>query len=97
MALRRRVLGRGYYPAKLPPPPYRSSHSLSRLSRHNCATPTCARVCWVCVWYVAGGGQAMVSKLLRVNRLKRLGCGTHGVEEVKSDRFFGDGLDWRAL
>ena len=39
----------------------------------------------------------MVSKLLRVNRLKRLGCGTHGVEEVKSDRFFGDGLDWRAL
>lgn len=39
----------------------------------------------------------MISKLLKVDRKKRLGCGRHGVEEVKHDRFFGEGLNWRAL
>jgi len=41
--------------------------------------------------------QALVAKLLRVDRRKRLGCGAHGVEEVKCDRFFGDNFDWVAL
>jgi serine/threonine protein kinase len=40
----------------------------------------------------------MISKLLKVDRKKRLGCGRHGVEEVKQDRFFGgDSLNWRAV
>mmetsp|Transcript_21791 Transcript_21791/g.44759 ORF Transcript_21791/g.44759 Transcript_21791/m.44759 type:complete len:397 (+) Transcript_21791:149-1339(+) len=41
--------------------------------------------------------QNLVAKLLKVDRRKRLGCGTRGVEEVKNDRFFGDKMDWRAL
>lgn len=39
----------------------------------------------------------LISKLLRVDRRKRLGSGPNGVEEVKSDRFFGANLDWRAV
>mmetsp|Transcript_34685 Transcript_34685/g.78423 ORF Transcript_34685/g.78423 Transcript_34685/m.78423 type:complete len:401 (-) Transcript_34685:287-1489(-) len=50
----------------------------------------------------AGGGKnapvnVLIRKLLKVDRRQRLGCRTHGVEEVKQDRFFGQGLDWRAL
>ena len=41
--------------------------------------------------------QALVAKLLRGDRRKRLGCGAHGVEEVKADRFFGDKMDWVAV
>ncbi len=39
----------------------------------------------------------LVGRLLRVDRRKRLGCGSTGVEEVKADRFFGHSFDWRAL
>jgi serine/threonine protein kinase len=40
---------------------------------------------------------ALVAKLLKVDRRKRLGCSAHGVEEVKADRFFGEAFDWVAL
>ncbi len=41
--------------------------------------------------------QTTIAKLLKVDRRKRLGAGAHGAEEVKSERFFGEQLDWRAL
>lgn len=39
----------------------------------------------------------MISKLLKVDRKKRLGCGTHRHKEVMNDRFFGENVDWLGI
>ena len=39
----------------------------------------------------------MIKRLLKVDRRKRLGCGKNGIEEVKTDRFFGTAMDWTAM